>query len=183
MAHELLASSADLTGRLGRDLTAAEAIRVPFLLADASAAVRREAGQIFTAETSTWRTRPRNGRITLPQRPVDAVLSVTDVDGNAVGFEWDGLQTVTVATCATVDVTYDHGSDEIPQEIVAVVCQVAARALGRPADGTGVTSESIAGYSYTVGSAAAAGGVGLLPDEKRICRRYRTRPVTVIELR
>ena len=56
---------------------------------------------------------------------------------------------------------------------MAVVCQIAARAFGRPADQTGVSSETIGQYSYQVGGAAAAGPVGMLADERAVLDRYR----------
>ena len=36
-----------------------------------------------------------------------------------------------------------------------------------------MTAETIAGYSYTMGAVGAAGGFGLLADEREILDRYR----------
>lgn len=182
-----LATVADLEGRLGRTFTVAESARATLLLADASAAVRAYTGQQFTAATSTVRLAVRNGAVRLPQRPVSDVDTVVDTDANDVTFTWHAGDVVHVTAdvpdswaweprtsgLSHVDVTYTHGYDEIPAEVVAVVCQIAGRAFGRPADQAGVTQESIDDYSYAVGAATAAGGVGMLRDEKAALDRYR----------
>lgn len=182
-----LATTDDLADRLGRSFSADEAAQAALLLDDASAAVRGHTGQQFTEDTTTERLRVRNGRVRLAQLPVTDVDGVTDIDGNDVAFTWDGGERLDVSSSvpdnwaweprksglAYVDVTYTHGYATIPDVIVAVVCQMAGRALGRPADETGVTQESIAGYSYTVGAAAAAGAVGMLADERAVLDRYR----------
>lgn len=66
-----------------------------------------------------------------------------------------------------------------PDDVVAIVCQMVGRSIGRPADETALRQEAIAGYSYTVGAAASAGPVGLLADEKEALRDYRKPAGTV----
>jgi hypothetical protein len=176
VALELLASADDLSGRLGRGLTAAESDRAELLLADASAAVRSYTGQHISRNETTSRLRVKGGTVRLPQRPVIDVSSVTDLDGDPVGMTWlagDRLVVLNTYGYEWVDVTYTYGYEEIPGEIVAVVCQIAGRAFGRPPDETGMQSETIGQYSYTVGAAAAAGGLGLLSDERAVLDRYR----------
>lgn len=190
MALEPLATVEDLAGRLGRTLTGDESTRAELLLADASAAVRSHTGQEISSASSTTRLQVIDGRVRLPQRPVTDVTSVDNVDGAGQVFTWysgDVLELGGVGYAlingpwpwagrcgkAWVDVTYDHGYEEIPGEIVAIVCQIAGRALGTKPDDSGYTQESIGNYSYSVGGAAAAGAVGLLADEKRILDRYR----------
>lgn len=181
-----LATIDDFINRLGRLPSDAEFLRAEALLEDASASVVLYTGQSFERATTTTRLRVRNGRLRLPQRPVNSVDSVADVNGNTVSFTWDGADVVCVASnldsfgwepwaspINAVDVTYDHGYDEIPPGVVAVVCQIAARALGRPPDTTGIQQEAIAGYSYTVGAAAAAGAAGMMTDERAVLDRYR----------
>lgn len=188
MALPALATVSELSARLGRDL-AAEQVRAEKLLVDASAAVRSYTGQRFTAGSSTARVKARAGRCRLPQRPVTAVTSVSVVGSPAtlvpftwtagagdevlVGSQW-GDEWYPVHGASHVDVVYSHGYEvaDLPQEVVAVVCQVAGRALGRPADETGVQQESGPGYSYTSGPAAAAGPVGLMNDERAVLDRF-----------
>ena len=181
-----LAITADITNRLGRALTASEALRLPSILKDASAAVRNYTHQEFTLGTTTERLRVRRGTVRLPQRPVVSVASVVNVAGGSAPFQWDGLDTL----CTTgrgfdtfgwepflvaprvVDVTYTHGYNPIPDDIIGVVCSISIRALGRKPEDAGLTSESIAGYSYSIGAAGAAGGFGMLQDERNVLDGY-----------
>lgn len=171
--------------RSGRAFTVTETWRVDALIQDASAAIRLYCGRPFGVETVTVRRVSNNGVIDLRRRDITAVSAVTTIDSVAVGFVWDGLHTITVAnpwrfdyqyptgeTATVVDVTYTHGAAVVPDVVKAVVCQVVARAFGVPADQTGMQQEAIGGYSYTTGSAAAAGPVGLLPAEMRALDRF-----------
>lgn len=180
-----LASVEDLEARLGHAVD--NPTRAEALLEDASDAVRDYTGQQFTKKTGdTIRRTPKNGKVRLPQRPVIAVTAVKDTDGNPLEFSLNGdVVKITSATVASferngiytgdVDITYDHGyeADAYPRRVVAVVCQIAGRALGTPPDESGLTSETLEGYSYGRGSAAAAGGVGMLPDERRALDTFR----------
>lgn len=171
-----LATADDLAGRLGRTLTDAETDQAELLLADASAAVRAYCGQQFSLAEQTTRIRVRGGVIRLPQRPIASIDAVADPDGNDLDFTWYAGDRVVLSSpwAATwADVTYTAGYEEIPADIVAVVCQIAGRALGRPADQTGLSSETIGQYSYSVGGAAAAGALGMLADERAVLDRYR----------
>lgn len=191
-----LATTDDVEDRLGRVLTDDEIVRVDSLLTDVSAMFRAYTGQQFTLAETTERLRVRNGEIRLPQRPVIDVTAVANVDAAPVEYTWDSGEVVTLSAGTWlspwlvepfrtgnvyVDVTYEHGYETVPEDIVALACQVVARSLGRTPDTTGVTQESIAGYSYSVGSAAAAGPAGLLPAEREVLDRYR-RPLNNIRV-
>jgi hypothetical protein len=188
-----LATIDDLEARLGSTV---DEDRAQAVLDDVSATVRAYTGQNFTLEETTARLRARDGRVRLPQRPVTDVSAVTNVEGSTLVFSWDAGDSVNLAgfedarafevvpfTTRTpwVDVTYTHGYETVPADVVAVVCQMAGRAYGRTPDTTGVTQESIAGYSYSVGAAAAAGPMGMLSDERRVLDLYR-RPLGVIRV-
>lgn len=192
-----LASVSDLLTRLGRDMDDTEQARAQALLDDASAAVRGYTGQEITRTVETVRvTPPRRGPVRLPQRPVNDVTAVASVLGVAQQFLWDGINlyvgdfvagvVINLAEAyydggryyghrrrQPIDVTVDHGFASIPGDIVAVVCQMAGRALGRSVEDSGVQQEALGGYSYTTGVAAAAGGLGMLNDERRVLDRYR----------
>lgn len=178
-----------VVARYDGDLSEAQKARVAFLLVDASARVRRYCqGQQFTKSTTTERLQVRNGRVVLPQRPVLAVTSV-QVLGSAVSttFIWEGLDSLAVGAntfgsfgwepfrfgLTVVDVTYEHGYDPIPDDIIGVVCSIVLRSLGQSPTATGVTSETLGGYSYTTGTIGAAGPFGLLPDERETLDAYR----------
>ena len=181
-----LITISDIEIRVGRTFTSAEVGRIIALIQDTSAAIRQYCGRPFQETTATVRRVSHNGAITLRRRDINAVTAVTTIDSVAVDHTWDGLHTVAISTpwrldyeyptgetATVVDVTYTYGSDVVPDAVKAVACQVVARAFGVPADQTGVQQEAIGGYSYTTGSAAAAGPVGLLPAEMRVLDIYR----------
>lgn len=183
-----LATISDVECRLARSLTEAESDRMECLLRDASAAVRSYTGQQFTVtEDDQVRIKVRGGMIRLPQRPVTAVSAVASTTGTALLHTWDAGSQIWLSTYLPsanlaphrnagqyADVTYSHGYATVPDDIVAVVCQMASRALGTAPDQTGVQSETVVSYSYQLGAAAAAGGIGMLPAERQVLDRYKT---------
>jgi hypothetical protein len=181
-----LASLAELELRLGMDLP----VRALALLHDASAKFRLEAGgQEITLSETTVRINAAAGTCRLPQVPVVAIESVKDLDGNDVAYVWDGLETLDFSTGVAllsdfafepirsrtfaVDVTYTHGYDPVPDDVVAAVCQIAGRAYGNPSTEAGITQETTGSYSYSRGSAAGSGPLGMLEDERAVAHRYR----------
>lgn len=178
---EPLATDSDLEARLGRDLTEAEAERTPALLADVSDSVRIYTGQALLRGDVTVRARVKRGMVRLPQRPVHSVDSVTNLDGDDVDFEWDGLDRVHISHVAAwestpahvVNITYDAGPDEVSSAIVGIVCSIVLRSLGVDPTQTSVSQESVDGYAYTLGSAGGAGAYGLLPSEMRTLDSFR----------
>lgn len=180
----MLATTTDLTARTGTDM--AGDIRAEALIADASAAVISYTGQQFLAGTSTTTVKVIRGRARLPQRPVTNVLTVETLEGVSVPFQWYSGDTLTVdfsvpdlfsfvpfsSPQQEVVVTYDHGFDTVPSEIIAVVCQAAARAYGANAIDSGVSQETIGAYNYSTGAAASSGAVGFLLPERVILDRY-----------
>jgi hypothetical protein len=179
---------------MGRQVTEAESARILALLEDVSAVVRQYTGRQFAVGTGTVRRRAKNGVIRIGERPVTAVTTVADVDGNDVTFEWDGLDVVKVWPAAGLDwferewggtatgvydVTYTAGSNTVPAAVRAVVCQMVGRALGLPPDESGKQSENITGYGYSNGVAAAAGSAGMLNDERAVLDRYRRVGATI----
>lgn len=187
MSLDTLATDHELADRLPGGIPTGSEERVTALLADASATVRKFTGQEFTAGERTLEiVKIRRGIARLSQRPVTAVSAVEDHNGNALTFTHLGDDRVEIAPqvfdawsmepyrnrLAEVRVTYSFGYDVIPDDVIAVVCNMVARALGKdPRDG-GIMQESIEGYSYQLGSAGAAGAVGLLPDEERALSVY-----------
>lgn len=86
----MLASAADVAHELGLagadDLSAAQALRVPTLLARASYLFQRAADRLFTPDTYTVRLRVAGGQVRLPESPVTDVASVVDDAGNDVDY-------------------------------------------------------------------------------------------------
>ena len=188
-----LACVSDVEIRLGRTFTSDEASRVQVLLDDASALVRRYTRQDFTpAATDTIVLRESAGVVRLPKRPVTAVSSVVLVglngvpDISIVGWGWDGLDVVDVSgwDCVMVNlpewvqdrswlpstyrVTYTHGYDEVPADIVAVVCGMVGRTMSAPSTSSGITSETIGSYSYRTSEPGMGVTVTLTSADKEL---------------
>lgn len=167
-----LITAQQLADRMG---SAPDPTRVDAAIADASATVRAVSGQIFTRDTTTDSLRARCcGYVRLPQRPVNDVIDVYSPSGDPIDWGWDGLERVVVLWAYDVVlVSYDHGYDETPDDIVAVACNVAARTLAASPANAGITQRSITNYSESFGPVGAAGPAGLFNDEKAILLRYR----------
>lgn len=180
---QLLATTDQLEDRMGVSIDQTRALAV---LADASAAVVAYSGQTFHRATTTVTVRvPPSRVVRLGQRPVHSVDTVTDLNDNPLLFEFDGVDRVTVArnldtfacepwptAVRAVKVTYDHGYDTIPGDVVAVVCQVAGRAYGVTPQDSGFADERLGDYSSGVRAAAASGALGLLLPERAVLDRY-----------
>lgn len=187
---EPLATPDDVVERLGRALTTVEDARIDALLLDVSSAIRGYTFQDFTEAETTALLPIRNRAIRLMQKPVTAVASVEDGLGNALAYVWlDGDDRIALCSAGYINefelnvlpntrvgkasVTYTHGYATVPDDIVGLTCSIAMRALGISPTDAGMTSETITNYSYTIGSAAAQGGFGIMAEEKRLLDRYK----------
>lgn len=173
-----LATPAQLSARMTSVTATPEALDAA--LTDASAAVRAFTGQVFNHVISTDGLKVACcGVLRLPQRPVLDVQTVTTATvygADDVGFAWDGGDRLEVDSPAVrFVVTYEHGYDDgmMPDDVVAIVCNVAARTLGHPREDAGVTQQSITNFSESFGAVGAAGPAGLFDDEKAVLARYR----------
>jgi hypothetical protein len=75
-------------------------------------------------------------------------------------------------------VTYE-ADDPAPDGVIGIVCQMAMRAFGVDPTSSGHQQESIGGYSYSMGTSASSGAVGMLPDERRVLDLYRRVGATI----
>jgi hypothetical protein len=75
----------------------------------------------------------------------------------------------------SVIVTYSHGYQEIPADIVAVVCQVVGRVIDSAVSSPGLRSEAIDDYKADLGGGLSSGTIALVPEEMHVLDRYRTR--------
>lgn len=104
----------------------------------ASALVRRKAGNAFARRTDTVALPIAEGRVRLPG-PVVAVASVT-VAGRVLGSderELDGDELVLAATALRgcprrATVTWTHGYDQVPDDVMGIVLDAAARGIVNP---------------------------------------------------
>lgn len=177
---------ADLGDRIGRSLSGDD--RAAAVLADAIAAVQSYTGQQIAEGTSTVVVPVNRGMVRLTQIPVQSVDDVQTLGGAPIGFDFDGIRTITLnldgairrfdlepfrRTPRTIKVTYTHGFDPIPDDILAVVFQVAGRAYGVNPTDTGINQETLGSYNYSTGSAASSGALGFLLPERMVLDRYR----------
>lgn len=199
----LLAELTDVADRVPA-LAPDQETRVQSLLSDASAVVRSYTKQDFTLAQSTTRIRPIGGRLRLPQRPVIGVDSVKVFDYNEnlvtiAGWMWDGGNEVWLLVGEVVinlaeglrdlfryntplcQVTYTHGYDQTPDDIVTVVCGMVGRALATPGYGS-IQSQTAGPFSQRLSPAAIDGIVALTDSDRKILNRYGPRGSTV-ELR
>lgn len=150
------------------------------ILARASARVRRFLRQQITAGSSVIVVQGP-GPWLLPQRPVDAITSVIDRDGNPVGWELIGPR-LRAARCAPLTVTYTHGwpVEALPDDLTELVCAIAARLAQTPSTvGAGARTEQAGGESVTWGVEAFSAGSGLTPAERNSLRHiYPYQPST-----
>ena len=166
MALAPLATLADLTAR-GLVVKPGEETFVTTSLDVASAAVREAAGAPISQTTSTVVVEGEPGqRLRLPGPPLISVSSVT-IDDQAVtdwlirtGRLYRAAGWTGPGDPAEVEVTYTHGLDPVPADIVDLVCRMVAAALVsyRSQDGgqglatQNITQERIGDYSVSYGS-------------------------------
>lgn len=154
-----LADESDVVTELGGSITAAQSARVPSLLIKASAAFRREAGRRqFTNDTYTQRLQVVDGRVRLPEPPVESVTSVVDDSGNTVVYTQVGDWLKVSGHHHNYDnsfgcyrppglgsgwfVTAAYAGGAVPDEVRVTVAQIVARALKtNPVAATGVKSQ------------------------------------------
>lgn len=73
-----------------------------------------------------------------------------------------------------IAVLYSHGWEEMPAELVLVVCNMVQRAMAVPAAGD-FQSESLGPYRYDRGNLAGLGAIGLTTAEASLIERYRVK--------
>lgn len=170
-----LATIADVEARLGRSLTEAEEIKATAYLDDASAMFVQRSIQKFEVGESTVRLFPKDGIVRLVQRPVIEVTEVKDIDGVEIDFTFDGHQSLyDLGAYTPVTVTYEHGSETIPADVVACVAGMVARTLSiNPDAAAGVTQQSVGPFSQSYATWAVGGQVMMSPAEAKVADYYR----------
>ncbi len=172
-----LATIEDVEARLGRELTTAEELQATAWLDDASAIFIQRAVQKFEVGESRVRLFPRDGVVRLVQRPVIEVTEVTDIDGVEIEFTFDGHQSIyELGSFSPVIVSYDHGSADIPADVVAVVAGMVVRTLQIPADAAaGIQQQAVGPFSQSYASWAVGRQVLMSPSDIEVANYYRER--------
>ena len=170
-----LATIADVEARLGRSLSVAELSKASAYLADASAMFVQRAIQKFEVSESTVGLFPKDGIVRLVQRPVIEIVEVKDIDGNDVDYTWDRHQSIyDLGDLRGVTVTYEHGSANIPDDVVAVVAGMVARTLSiSPDAAAGVQQQAVGPFSQSYAAWAVGAQVMLSPAEAKVADYYR----------
>ncbi len=198
-----LVTEADLVARLGYDLSDEQAARAPALLADASALVRSYTEQDFLPMDRSVVLRSQGGLIRLPQRPVTSITSVTAIGYNGapdtvlVDWWWDGTDLIKLGSGAAVinlperwfddesgwpltfRVVYTSGYEQVPDDVVMVVCRMVMTTMTAPTMIGGVTSETIGPYSYRLEQAGTGTAVSMTDADRQILSRYRRKTGTI----
>ena len=130
-----LATTDDMAA-LGVTVDAEEKPIVTQYLAVASASVRDAAGCPITSGTSTvWLAGQREERLPLPGPPVTAVDTVLLDEAEVSGWRLSRPRASLYRAggwgtdASEVEVTYTHGLPTVPDDIVALVCRIAATTL------------------------------------------------------
>jgi len=187
------ADPTELEQYLGESFDITEEDRAGVMLDMASAMIRAYTGQQITAGTSTesfedaW-VRP----IQLRNFPVNSITSV-ELDGvvespSGYSFTSSGLvyrkpSYMTWGYYTTVEVTYEHGYDVVPDDVKAVCLSIAARMMSQATttartmgSGGQVTSEQVGSYRVTFADPGEAssrlGSGGMTDDERAILAPY-----------
>lgn len=174
-----LATIADVEARLGRVLTTDEVAKATAWLDDASALFVNKSQQKFEPGESTVQAFAKDGVVRLLQRPVTAIVSVEDVDGASVAYEWDGFQALfNVYSRLPLKVVYEHGSATIPEPVVAVVAGMVARTLSiAPDAASGITKQTTGPFTQEYASWAVGSQVMLSPAELAVANSYRQKQI------
>lgn len=137
----------------------------PYLL-KATVRVREFTKQHISLTTST--VQASGPTVYLPQRPFRSVLSITDMEtGDPVRFALGDRGTVRLNSLRRCLITYEHGYDPVPDNIIELVCEIAARLQSiSPALKAGMQQGSAGGESASFGWDSHTGVAGLTSAEK-----------------
>lgn len=200
-----LAELDDVEDRLGRELEPEEQRRAQAMLDDASAVVRAYTRRDFTMSTEAVRLRPRGNKVVLPQRPVISVSAVSTVVSFGVAeivtpvpswsfaggaevyflendFIFNGPTLDLTDQNLWVDVTYTHGYDEVPFDIMAVTSNLVVRNLSVPNGGM-IDLETVGPYTARYASFTSGGPLSLSGADRDVLNRYRVSTAYTMELR
>lgn len=185
----MLASPSDLASYMQQDVDTSTAT---LLLDGATSVIQSYTGQTLTyVQDDTVTLVPYNNEIKLPQRPVIDVTAVQSLaagewqvvqgvirptyllDGSTNSVWWTGdvsdspwYQFVAQLPWPTVDVTYSHGLQVIPNDLQLACLMVAGQLMSNPA---GLQQEAVGNVMVRYDR---AGGAGLTDFVKTILDRY-----------
>jgi hypothetical protein len=200
-----LATPDDISARLGRPLTDAEATRAVPLLGDASAQIRRYCRRDFLLHVSEEVVLyGRDSLILLPQYPVQSVESVTAIGGGMglpdVPIPWysfDSIRTIRIDPGhgiinlpevwwssslypGTFRIVYSYGYETVPDDVNMVCANAALSVLTAPTMAAGVIGETIGPYSYRLERGGGGVAVALTSADLAALKDYRITETTIM---
>lgn len=182
-------------------LSDAQSARAEILLDRAANRIRAYTGQTFDLVQTTDTLRSLGSIVKLPQLPVVSLDAVEVIDylGTAYPvpvFGFDQIDRIDLATygavlnlpevvlssdaiwCGSVKVTYTHGYEEIPADVVDLNADLVARIFNSPAgEQVGVRSQGVGPYSVSLDT--AGGQLALTAGDMAVLDRYRIFGATV----
>lgn len=155
-----------------------DSVRAQRLLDMASAVVERWTGRSFVrVEDDEITFTVDDGTMRLPNGPIESISSIVDANDDTIDpTSYDEIHGYVVRSfgywpCGTYTITYTHGYDPIPDDVILAVCQMVQRVLS--GHEVGVRSESIGeasrtwDASFTVGLTLAPVDLALLSPFRR----------------
>jgi hypothetical protein len=111
----------------------------------------------------------------LVQRPIVEIVSVKDIDSSVIDFTYDGFQSIyDLGSYTPGIVEYEHGSDDVPADVVACVAGMVVRTLSiAPDAASGVTQQAVGPFSQSYAAWAVGGQVMMSPAEEKVANAYR----------
>jgi hypothetical protein len=205
-----LATLDDISGRLGRPLTDAEATRAPLLLTDASAQVRRYCRRDFllhASETDIFRC--HDSEIQLPDKTTTEVISVTAIGSDFGGgidlpdipvpwFVYDGIDRIRLDLGTdwiinlpyvwldsdyypqTYSVVRSYGYVETPDEVTAVCATAVIGVLTAPTMAAGLIGETVGPFSYRMERSGGGTAVALTQADLASLKDFRMTTATLM---
>lgn len=170
----MIITTDELAAFMGRTFSASEAAQAQVIIDTVEGAIESEAGVSFTPVTDEKVRIQADGHgiIELARKPVTAVTSIYDVDGNAVDYvDFDGLATLyNLYPNQVVDVTYSHGFATVPKDIKGVALGSSSRVMYNP---SGLRQETVGAISVTYpGIGGEAGTINFSALERKILAKY-----------
>lgn len=196
----------EVTGRLGRDLTSVEAMRVPYLIGDATTQIVRYCRKDFQYHANdVLEIKGDGSTIKLPYRPVVSVSDVIAISGRDdipdIPVSWwvfDGIDEVSIAESSasgvinlpeawydygafpgTFQVTYSHGYVTVPDDVIMVGANAVIAVLMSPTMAAGVIGETVGPYSYRMERSGGGIQVAISEDEMAFLQDYRDKTSSV----
>lgn len=164
----------ELAAFMGKTFSASERDHAAAVIDVVEGAIESETGVSFIAITDDAVRIQADGHgiIELRSRPVTAVSSVTDVDGDVIDYvEFDGLSTLyNLYPNQVVDIVYSHGFPTVPKDIRGVALGSASRVMYNP---SGLRQETVGAISVTYpGIGGEAGTINFSSLERTILAKY-----------